>query len=843
MKKLLLALCFFGTLITNCFVLSAKWTVKSTYVYSGNDIAKHDNSVIVTYIKGDSRRFTTVNAAVSTANSLSTASTVVVYVAKNPVVSKSFTINSGVTLLLSYDISNPESVSTSTPDVNGTYSTNSSISQSSLSGSLIVSSTSNTESTSIINYGTIEVGGVLSGGTGGGDYAGQTAGAYSQIVLGDNTNIINRGTINCYGYIKNGSYNASNKTFVYTNDKIDSRGYISNISGTFNMPFILRDYRGGTTTAAIYYSIDRLKIPAFNQIELRNVMCKNIFDLNSKCIGWANLYTGKTSYTSAQVNSTSVYLFGLPSGSLNSVIEPNSNCSDFQLISYYFESTQVQEIYLYGGAKTNSMTLSIYVPFIGSLSISTADVYFPLSFRQNIYLYKSNSQSSATYSMLQLFKIMPGSSLLVGENVTLEASNMCVYDNDDFIDDSSVTIGGRHYPSNKGAGNLTVLGTFKCATFGGYIKAEKENAIVNITNATSVLCYEAKTQNTSSFLPTGYYISDTINISKTLSLDSITYYDQNIIEVEENIPIGQYQSVARDNKYAFITSKTNYRINYINVAPDESFDENKLSYTNCLEYFNLSTNSSSLMPTYEGGEYQAVGAYLDDSYSVAINSIVGTNVFNYLNDEKELNIYIKWKKSETDVYKVDYNYYEKDTNNWKSYTIEDVNIGEGYVISNPSDYASGEYTSSSKYKFTYNFNGWLLSGDTYQSGDTLGADLLRTIAISNGGVINIVGSYNLKTYIWYSITNADSNSHSSVEAPTASGWLAENATLTVKCGAPYTSRFLFFTTTYIPTVVVTIGGTTYSISSNNSRTFSVNELKPAFNNLLAISIVGSWQSS
>ncbi len=842
MKKHLFIIPLLALLLLGVRQSLSAWVIQAGEDYS---VAKHDDREVVAHIKGTTRKFTSVSAAVRAANNINGGGTVVVYASKNPVVSESFTIDNDVTLLLSYDSDNPETTSNKEADVsaNGT-----SISTATLTGSLIVNNTLDSLLT-ITNNGTIEIGGVLSGGRYSADYSGQTYGAYSQIVLGDNTCLLNKGTINCFGYIKNGAYDAGSKTITYINDKNSNRGYVSNKSASFNLPFILRDYRGGTVTVAIKQSIDTYHVPPFNQIELRNVMCKMICDLNTRCVGWANLWTDKLTKAGitipAQMNSTDIYLFGLPNGDNKYIIEPNNDCSDFKLISYYFENSQNQEIWLYGGAKTNIMSLSVNIPVIGSVTVTTENVYFPLSFRQNVYLNKTTSQSSASYTMGQMFKIMSGCKLVVGENTTLKANNMCVYKESDFVDtaENGIKIAGAHYPTGKGDGRLIVNGIFECSNFGGHIIVEASNASVNITNSPSITSYEVKTIDNSSTLPTGYKIDTALAVNQTLTLDVFEYYDQNSLKTLTGLSNGNYKSVERSGSYGFVTSTTKYKINYINNSSDASFDESLVNMAGCISYFNVDTNNA-LVVTYSGGDYLVEGFYLDETCTNdKITSINGASLINNLNNEKELDIYIKWKRTQADVYKITFKYYQNGTRIEKTYAIDDYDITSGYSISNPNDFASGTYENPSNYKFEYNFSGWRLAGNTYQAGDALTAETLRNVAISNDGVIAFEGVYDLKTYVWANVTNVTSDSNNSVVSPSGSQWIGESDSVTVECGSTYTSGFLFWKKTYTPKVTVTIGASSVEVSAGNTRTFSASELAPLFTSLTPLSIVGSWTQS
>ena len=82
----------------------------------------------------------------------------------------------------------------------------------------------------------------------------------------------------------------------------------------------------------------------------------------------------------------------------------------------------VLDVKIYGGATADPMSLTIkvlggYVP----VSVSTADVFFPLTWRQNVSLYDGE------YTMAYQYKMMPGHIFTIGEGATAIINKLIVY--------------------------------------------------------------------------------------------------------------------------------------------------------------------------------------------------------------------------------------------------------------------------------------------------------------------------------------------------------------------------------------------------------------------------------
>ena len=681
----------------------------------------------VCYIKSSGKKYTRIEKAVQVANNSASNETIVVMDGVNPVIESSFTINSNVTLLISYS---GETLSNKAANIKNTETD---LSKQVLKKTVILSNKA-----TITNNGTIEIGGVLSGGSGNQPFAGHTGVDYAQILMTPGTKITNSGSIFCFGYIRDGDYNKETKEFTYKYYETGG-GQIENTGGHFYIPFILRDYRGGSSMVSIGNSIDTYHVSAFNQIDFRNVTCSISFDYYSHMIAYANLYTGQAAggVIKAQMNSTDIAFIGLADSLGSYLIEPTNE--NFKLVAHTNINDEVTQVDIFGGAKTNAMKLDVHVGD-GALSfdasVSTEKVFFPLSFRIQIALHKAANQSTASFAIDQKYKIMAGSSITIDEGVTLNANEIIVYGKDDFIDGSSSSqnIGGTKYPRSNPVtgkaleeGKLIVNGTLNVSTLGGFIYTQTNKALLNINSSASSTSNEAKTQDTSATLPTGYKLSDVYTIIKGVSLYSLDYYKGNTFSIKDNIPVGSYSSLNAGNSYGFFTGYTNFKINYINVSSNPNFDNSKVNNTNISE-FNKYTSTSLLKSSYEGGLFKTNGYYLDSSLTNQITSIEGSSLVQSLINENNdtLNVYVSWIDNST--YTIQYSFY-KSSGIQTSVVIDNVELNNLSSYSASSSSLSGfsntfeTYVEKNGKKFSktiHTFSKWTLeSGAQINDGSSI----------------------------------------------------------------------------------------------------------------------------
>ena len=387
------------------------------------------------------------------------------------VIAQNCTIPSGVTLNIPHTAGamNTNGTATLSGSANGTLSTMSLKTNITLKAGVVLN-----------NQGTLKIAGELSGGNGGSAYAGHTAGAYAKLTLDTNAQIVNTGTIHCFGIIAEKTVNNGSKVWVN--------------SGSLYVPFVVRDFRGGSYMYAVYKKASSLSICPFNQFEFRNVTSLLQVNYGAKVYGYANLFA------SSQQNATTVSLVGTESSFLIQLtsganVQMKYTPRVYSSATAYTETVGdttaegVMKLDFYGGATVNSMTLSIKV--LGTVNISTSNYYFPLTWRFDINFH------SGSYTMNNRYKMMAGAKLTVESDASLTLTEMSVYGDEDWTDTCAVSSCEPTIYTSRGDAILTVKGTLSATTLAGDVYIQ--GGTVTATNK-SITTYEAINIKGSSFL-------------------------------------------------------------------------------------------------------------------------------------------------------------------------------------------------------------------------------------------------------------------------------------------------------------------------------------------------------
>ncbi len=433
----------------------------ANYALSTDSLTASINVKTVAYI--DSTNYGSVESALK--NAVSGNAIWVTAGLTDAVIAQSCTIPSGVTLNIPHTAGAMNSNGTAT------------LTTTNLSGMSCKTNITLSAGVVLTNKGTLKIAGELSGGTGGGAYAGHTAGAYAKLTLDTNAQIVNTGTINCFGIIAEKTVNNGSKVSVN--------------SGSLYVPFVVRDFRGGSYMYGVYNKRSSLRICPFNQFEFRNVTSLLQVTYGAKIYGYANMYA------SSKHNATTVELVGTASSALIQLTSgayftykytPRvySNATTYTETVGDTTAEGVATFHCYGGATINSMTLSLKV--LTTVKISTSDYYFPLTWRFDITLH------SGAYTMSNRYKMMAGAKLTVESDATLTVTELSVYNDEDWTD--TCKTGGNLYV-NRGDALLTVKGTLTATKLAGDVYIQ--GGTVSATN-TSITTYEAIEVSGSSFL-------------------------------------------------------------------------------------------------------------------------------------------------------------------------------------------------------------------------------------------------------------------------------------------------------------------------------------------------------
>lgn len=460
-----------------------------------------------------------------------------------PLIQRDITINTGVTMVVGYDNT---SRSSAIAVFGGSNYAN--ITDGTLTNTVIVSEGVNIN----ISVGsTLEIAGQLSGGNGGHDAAGHTAGMYAQIILGKEAKINVSGTINCFGYI---------------NEEIENKSQIIvSSTGRINMPFVLRDFRGGTVMSGVYYGIETYKSSPFNSFMFKNISSQIRINYGGTLNAWANLYAN------SQPNFTNILMVGTSNAVINLTDAKYS-----YMITKYNPETEIHDIDIYGGATSGTMELSIEAGV--EVNVSTADVYFPISWRYDISLNKNSEQSGdAIYNMSQRFKLMTGAKFVIAEGADLTINELAVYS--EFIDELSNNEAGTPmsylYPVKPQA-ELIVNGKLTANVLGGLVTTTSTEGAQLSVSTNTLTTHEPKLVYRELLTAK---IHDTTKLTNALSLNM---NDNGTVSSTATIqPAGVYVSMDKGwviaggiNKYNIVYEEEGG--NTVNDTTIYSFD---MSYT------------------------------------------------------------------------------------------------------------------------------------------------------------------------------------------------------------------------------------------------------------------------
>lgn len=526
----------------------------------------------------------------------STGNEVRIVMGTNPTIYEDCIVNSGVTLHLNYAI---DSVNNST----ATYpisSDNSSIPALTLCNSIKLN---DNITLTVASGGKLEIGGELAAQ----NPCGRTVGNHCELVMGSSSKIICNGTIDCYGYIK---------------EKTKNNGSLIEIkNGDLYLPFIVYDFKGGSITYGIYTKFNSDKCPPFNEFGLSNINSEVTLDYHSNVYGYANLYAG------SQHNHTVISLVGNSSSYL---IQMTSETFSY-IEANYDEVLDKLFLDMYGGAEINSMSITIKV--LGTITISTQQVYFPITFRQQITMNANSSkgQNIASYSMNQRYKLMPGALLQVNENVVLEATSLAVYKEEDYT--VTTYVAGLIYPSGKGDAQLIVNGELHVGDMGGVVSSFKEGAFLFINSGTNIPIREVVSSSGSSILTTVTFTSNSVNAL-------INTYQAENVPLESNATIGIYECKSysyNGTKYyywdQYDSDEVNmYTIKYVTNSEDTILSDRIVYSLDSSIILNEIVLPDSFSMIKKG--YQFNGWFIDSNLSTPADN------YNLVNSE--ITVYASW---------------------------------------------------------------------------------------------------------------------------------------------------------------------------------------------------------
>ena len=344
------------------------------------------------------------------------------------------------------------------------------------------------DSITLVNNGTIEIGGVL-GSYSGGQPTGGTSGNFAALFLGRNSLLENKGTLNVYGLL--GETEKNNKS------RLVCKPSLSGAKSYLYLPFYWYDYCGGSALKAIYDQIDSKKCLPVDDFFFNNITPKATFEKGTIVTSWVNLNAASNNgeYDLTIIDDGGTGIITLQDGGY-------INCD-------YDEDTFVSNLDLYGKASINEFKIDVEKAikegassFAWTLAsamgvpskVTSTSGYFPISYHWNISMNPNEAGVGAFDGGNGRFKFLNGSELKIGKGASFSFSELVGYNGEDYY-----TGRGTHASSLKKSktpnlepATLTVNGSLSGDLVAANVVSEESGASVLISNSTNITTYEPK---------------------------------------------------------------------------------------------------------------------------------------------------------------------------------------------------------------------------------------------------------------------------------------------------------------------------------------------------------------
>ena len=254
------------------------------------------------------------------------------------------------------------------------------------------------EGTTLEIDGKISVGGIVGyPGTGpSGPYQGMTSGAHAILTLNGNLIVKGGGVLDVNGYII-------------------GKGTVTLESGAISyLPFVVKDYLGGSNTTSVFFD----GYAPFNIYEMPNIQTNYIIKYGATEYAYAMLYASE-SFQEAFVEvigDNGIIRLSENNNGVESRVE--KLVEKVENLRYSSQTAATEPEYefrttlnIYGGGRDGVMTLTLGSFF----SVDTAEKFLAIP-----YTYKEINLLSGNYKLYNMYKIMPGASLNVMGDATLE---------------------------------------------------------------------------------------------------------------------------------------------------------------------------------------------------------------------------------------------------------------------------------------------------------------------------------------------------------------------------------------------------------------------------------------
>lgn len=309
--------------------------------------------------------------------------------------------------------------------------------------------------------GKISVGGTIGYAASAMPYQGQTSGKHAVLELNGTMNVLSGGALYVNGYI------------VGTGTVELATG------GASYLPFIVKDYRGGTNTDRMY----SLGITPFNIYEMPNIQTNYIINYGAVEYAYAVLYASNMfNETIAEVIGTNGIIKLAEGGKVvKKTTEIENPRYSTETVSYEPQYEYRTTLDIYGGGNDGFLSLDI----LGLVTVTTEDFFLGIP-----YTYQRITLHDGEYSIVNKFKVMPGATLeiAVDATLTIESTGAIAVYEDDFDETQWTTqlnnrlqlaypVNPNRIPAGDGvmaeSGVLKVAGTLVInGSFGGLITGD-----------------------------------------------------------------------------------------------------------------------------------------------------------------------------------------------------------------------------------------------------------------------------------------------------------------------------------------------------------------------------------
>lgn len=475
---------------------------------------------------------------------------------------------------------------------------------------------------SVSQFGILQIGGVFGNPEVG--ITGIVNGNYCQLILESKAKIISKGTIQCYGFIKESTLGNESRVEIQ--------------SGTLNIPFMIYDFKGGTLTVSYHNE---------------NVCPFSIYDI-ANIQSLLRIYSGSLVQAEYRIEINDEPF----SGVVNLIGSANTSNTALRLTKGYLDIkygtstlngtplTVIEgqtEFNLFGNLSIGSIIMTVKYSLVGSLGVTvdldTSKYFFPIP-----YKFKFIVECNSILTVSEKAKMMPGSSILIKEESKLNVNKGLIFYPENYVE-TRAAAAASNYPSNLSAAEIVNNGAIIVNSSGAlgiagdtnFIKTEVKEATIEIYNSSSV---------TSNDEVEGENLGTTHSHKQEITGNPYGNLTTNYVSSSREKLDSIYQSVLLSNGTTYAwkeldISNATINVNYYSVYEDgtvEKYTDHGNATSGTVE-----TGLALNVPTKSG--YVFKGWYLDVELEQYINNGILSGLALFMKSTNgEINIYASWEK-------------------------------------------------------------------------------------------------------------------------------------------------------------------------------------------------------